>query len=167
MNFIRIFTTGCYAEKRQMATERNGRASKHTILIIEDDTDIRNFIVRVLELEDYRVAVASDGAAGLEILKKEIIDLVLLDLRLPSLDGWSILREMKRHTELARIPVVVLTAIAEMLQRKKTLRMGAAGYLVKPLSAGDISQTVAKILKETAIRKASVHKTPALTKQSG
>jgi DNA-binding response OmpR family regulator len=72
------------------------------------------------------VLTASGGATGLEIIKEKTINLVLLDLLLPTLDGWSILREIKRNPELATIPVVVLTAIAETLQRKKTLRMGAA-----------------------------------------
>ncbi len=120
----------------------------HTILIIEDEGDIRHFIARVLELEGYRVLTAGDGPAGLALLHENEVDLVLLDLRLPGMDGWTILREIKGDQALATIPVVVLTAIAEAIQRKKTLRMGALKYLVKPLSAGILSQTIAEVLRQ-------------------
>jgi DNA-binding response OmpR family regulator len=117
-----------------------------TILIIEDEVDILNFISRVLELEGYQVLKAGDGKTGMEIVREHPVALVLLDLRLPGPDGWSILRELKRSPEFAEIPVVVLTAIAESAQRKKTLRMGAARYLIKPLSAHSLSQTITEIL---------------------
>ncbi len=119
-----------------------------TVLIIEDEGDIRHFIARVLELEGYQVLTAGDGPAGLALLHGNAIDLVLLDLRLPGMDGWTILREIKGDQALAAIPVVVLTAIAEAIQRKKTLRMGALKYLVKPLSAGMLSQTIAEVLRQ-------------------
>ena len=117
-----------------------------TVLIIEDEADILNFAARVLELEGYKVYKASDGKTGMEIIREYPVTLVLLDLRLPGPDGWSILREIKRSPRFAKIPVVVLTAIAESTQRKKTLRMGAARYLIKPLSAHRLSQTIAETL---------------------
>jgi two-component system alkaline phosphatase synthesis response regulator PhoP len=124
-----------------MLKKHNGKK----ILIIEDDADIQNFISRVLELEGYQVDKASDGKTGMEIVRKNHIDLILLDLRLPGPDGWSILRAIKRDPEFSGIPVVVITAIAEATQRKKTLRMGAASYLVKPLSAHSLIETITGI----------------------
>jgi DNA-binding response OmpR family regulator len=119
-----------------------------TVLIIEDEADIQNFISRVLELEGYKVLRADDGKIGMDILQDNNIDLVLLDLRLPGRDGWSVLREIKHSPDLSPIPVIVLTAIAENIQRKKTLRMGATKYLIKPLSAHSLSQTIAGVLNE-------------------
>ena len=119
-----------------------------TVLIIEDEGDIRHFIARVLELEGYQVLSAGDGPAGLALLHENEVSLVLLDLRLPGMDGWTVLREIKRDEALSVIPVVVLTAIAEAIQRKKTLRMGALKYLVKPLSAGILSQTIDEVLRQ-------------------
>jgi DNA-binding response OmpR family regulator len=119
-----------------------------TVLIIEDEADIQNFISRVLELEGYNVLRADDGKIGMDILQDNNIDLVLLDLRLPGRDGWSVLREIKHSPDLSPIPVIVLTAIAENIQRKKTLRMGATKYLIKPLSAHSLSQTIAGVLNE-------------------
>ncbi|OGO06529.1 MAG: hypothetical protein A2Y92_05800 [Chloroflexi bacterium RBG_13_57_8] len=123
-----------------------------TILIIEDEADIQKFISRVLELEGYKVLRAGDGRSGLGLLRGNGVNLVLLDLRLPGTDGWSVLREIKRDPSLTSLPVIVLTAIAEAIQRKKVLRMGAARYLVKPLSAAALSQTVAGVLREMETR---------------
>ena len=120
-----------------------------TVLIIEDEVDIRNFASRVLELEGYRVLKAANGETGMEIIKKHPVSLVLLDLRLPGCDGWSILREIKRDPTLSAIPVVVLTAMAETVQRRRTLRMGATRYLIKPLSAHILSKTVTDILYQS------------------
>ncbi len=120
-----------------------------TVLIIEDDADIQNFASRVLELEGFQVFRAGDGERGMEIIREESVSLVLLDLRLPRRDGWSILREIKGNTELSTIPVVVLTAIAETLQRKRTLRMGARKYLIKPISAQSLSKTIVSILHQS------------------
>ena len=118
-----------------------------TVLVIEDDTDIRNFVSRVLELEGYTVYRTEDGTAGMELIRKDPVSLVLLDLRLPGSDGWSILREMKHDSNLASIPVLVLTATAEATQRRRTLRMGAVSYLVKPISTHDLVRTVRDVLK--------------------
>jgi DNA-binding response OmpR family regulator len=119
-----------------------------TILIIEDDVDIQTFVSRVLELEGYLVLKAGDGKTGMEIIRENTIALVLLDLRLPGPDGWSILREVKHDPKLSKIPIVVLTAIAESVQRRRTLRMGAAQYLIKPLSAHSLSKSIASILHQ-------------------
>jgi DNA-binding response OmpR family regulator len=128
-----------------------------TVLVIEDEPDIQNFFSRVLELEGYNVRKAVNGNIGMAILKEHHIDLVLLDLRLPGPDGWSVLRIIKRTPEFTKTPVVVITALAESAQRQRTLRMGAAQYLIKPLSAHRLSRTVADLLhKKAAVR--SVHK---------
>ena len=124
------------------------KSGMKTILIIEDDLDIQNFIGRVLELEGYRALKAADGQAGLELMKDNQVSLVLLDLRLPGPDGWAVLQEIRNDPEQADVPVVVLSAIAESGQRRRTMRMGATKYLVKPLSAHALSKTVADILRE-------------------
>jgi DNA-binding response OmpR family regulator len=129
------------------------------VLIIEDEADILNFISRVLELEGYQVLKAGDGQTGMKIIRENPIALVLLDLRLPGPDGWSVLREIKRNPEFSKIPVVVLTAIAESTQRKKTLRMGAAKYLIKPLSAHSLSQTITDILHQEGNRHKAAEET--------
>jgi DNA-binding response OmpR family regulator len=129
----------------------SGKRRTRTILVIEDEADIQNFISRTLELEGFVVCRTRDGASGLKIIRNDHFSLVLLDLRLPpGPDGWAILRELKRDPGLSIIPVVVLTASAEAAQRRRTLRMGAASYLVKPISAHELIQTVRSIMKQAA-----------------
>ena len=122
------------------------RRKAKKVLIIEDEANIQNFASRVLELEGYQVLKASDGERGMEIIRENTVALVLLDLRLPGRDGWSVLHEIRHDTELSRIPVIVITAVAESVQRKKTLRMGAASYLIKPMSAHSLAKTVTNVL---------------------
>ena len=124
------------------------KSQTKTVLIIEDDIDIQNFISRVLELEGYHVLRAGNGPAGMDLLSDNTVSLVLLDLRLPGPDGWSILQEIRNDPGHAHVPVVVLTAIAETGQRRRTMRMGATKYMIKPLSAHTLSKTVAGILHQ-------------------
>lgn len=125
---------------------RKGLQGK-TILIIEDEAEIRNFASRVLELEGYRVLGAETGEEGLELARRSGINLVLLDLRLPIRDGWSVLTQMKRESELSAIPVIILTASAAVPRRVRALSMGADNYLVKPLSAASLKRAVAGALR--------------------
>jgi DNA-binding response OmpR family regulator len=133
-------------------TEAGAMAKKSkakTVLIIEDEEDIQNFISRVLELDGYNVLRAKDARTGMELIRYNSVALVLLDLRLPGPDGWSVLRAIKSNLEFSAIPVIVLTAIAESLQRRRTLRMGADRYLIKPLSARSLSMAVAGVMRQS------------------
>ena len=113
------------------------------VLIIEDEADVLNFVSRVLELEGYCVLQAEDGDEGIKVVRENPIALVLLDLRLPRIDGWSVLLQMKSEPALAEIPVVIFTASAGASQQERALSMGAADYLIKPLSAASLRETVA------------------------
>lgn len=116
------------------------------ILIIEDEEDIRDFAARVLELEGYRVLQAVDGGEGLRMLRQYTVSLVLLDLRLPDCDGWALLEELKGDPQLSMMPVVMFTASAAVSRRSQALAAGAIDYLVKPLSAAKLKETVHSIL---------------------
>jgi len=118
---------------------------KKIVLVIEDDADCRNFISRVLQLEGYDVLQAKDDDFGIQIARETPVALILLDLRLPGCDGWSVLTEMKNDSELSEIPVVVITASAEISKRERALSMGAANYLVKPLSAASLRKAIANV----------------------
>lgn len=119
-----------------------------TVLIIEDEAEVRNFASRVLELEGYRVLQAEDGYEGLRSMREERrIALVLLDLKLPGDDGWAVLKQLKKEPELSLIPVIVFTASVAEPQRNRALAMGAADYLVKPLSAASLRKSVARVLR--------------------
>ncbi len=123
------------------------RREAKTVLIIEDEADVRNFASRVLELEGYHVLQAGDNEKGFRLLRESQVSLVLLDLRLPGNDGWVVLEQIKSEPELSAIPVIVFTASAGVPQRERALSMGAADYLVKPLSAARLKEAVARILR--------------------
>jgi len=119
-----------------------------TILVIEDEAEVRNFTCRVLELEGYRVLQAWDTEEGMRMLRDGQTSLVLLDLTLPRRDGWAVLEQMKSEPGLSSIPVIVFTASAGVSQRDRALSMGAADYLVKPISANGLKDSVAHVLRQ-------------------
>jgi len=119
---------------------------KKVILIIEDEADVRNFAKRVLELEGYQVLEAEDGHEGLRIARERHPALILLDLRLPNCDGWSVLNQMRSEPELPAIPVIILTASAGVSQQNRALANGAADYVIKPLSAATLREIVTRVL---------------------
>ncbi len=123
------------------------RHNTDTVLAIEDDPKTLQFITWVLELEGYYVLQAQDGNEGLRLARESQVVLVLLDLRLPGLDGWSVLKEIKSSPELAALPVVVFTASIAVKDQKRVLRMGAADYLIKPISAPDLAEAVNRICR--------------------
>lgn len=115
-----------------------------SVLIIEDEAEIRKFVRRLLELEGYHILETDNADDGLRMIKEtRRLSLVLLDLKLPGSDGWLVLEEMKKDTKLSKIPVVVFSASAAESQREKALKMGATGYLVKPLSVASLKQAAA------------------------
>ena len=119
-----------------------------TILIIEDDADIRTFVSRVLELEGYRTIEAETGEEGLRLTRERRVTLVLLDLKLPGESGWVILEKIKIEPETSSIPVIVFTASVAASERDRSLAMGAADYLVKPLSAASLKDAIARVLRK-------------------
>lgn len=119
-----------------------------TVLIIEDEANIRNFASRVLELEGYRVLQAGEGEEGMRLLREGRVSLLLLDLRLPGRNGWTVLEQIKNEPELSAIPVIVFTASAGVSQQERALSMGAADYLVKPLSSAKLKEAVTRILPQ-------------------
>ena len=118
------------------------------VLIIEDEKDLRQFSTWLLEAEGYKVIQAADGDEGLKVARQYQPDLVLLDIRLPESDAWTVLEEIKNTPELADIPVVIFTASADISYQSKAIEMGAADYLVKPISAENLVKCVTRVIKK-------------------
>ncbi len=123
------------------------RNRKDIVLVIEDEVDVRKFASRVLTLEGFTVLETDNGEQGLKLVRKNKCALVLLDLRLPGRDGWFVLKKMKEDPALRDVPVIVFTASAGVPQRERALHMGAVDYLIKPLSAAAIRDSVARAVK--------------------
>ena len=128
------------------------RRETKTVLVIEDETDVRNFASRVLELEGYHVLQAEGGDEGLRLARETRPALVLLDLRLPGGDGWAVLAQMQSEPGLLAIPVIVFTASAALSQQSRALAAGASDYLIKPLSAASLRKAIAHGLRRKGKR---------------
>lgn len=119
----------------------DGKAEqKPLVLLIEDDPDVAYVVRLLLEDEGYRVEWRDDGRAGLEAAGQTRPDVLILDLRLPSMPGPQLLRALKAAPETRRIPVIVLSAVADRLD--PALRAAAAAVLSKPTDAQDLFEAV-------------------------
>lgn len=117
---------------------------KKTILIIDDEAGMRNLFTRILSRNSYRVLSSGDGEGGLDLIKDNVIDLVLLDLRLPRIQGMDVLREIKKKGR--DMPVIIITGFGDEESEKEAKRLGASAYIHKPFRLEDIKGLIEKIL---------------------
>lgn len=122
------------------------------ILVIEDSANIRRFIRTTLEIEGYRVQEAATLQAGLEAVRNQPPDLILLDLALPDGTGWDFLAAMRSQPETRDVRVAVLTASADHGMADRTLEAGAMAFLTKPIAAGEL---VAQVRQALGTRRAT------------
>ena len=105
-----------------------------TVLLIEDNEQNRYLATFLLEHHGYRVISAADGPLGLELAPRLAPDLVLLDIQLPGMDGYSVARGPRALPELARTPIIAVTSYAMVGDREKSLAAGCTGYIEKPIN---------------------------------
>jgi len=118
---------------------------KKKILIIEDEKTLSFILAQQLAEEGFEVLEAIDGEEGLQKLKENKVDLILLDLLLPGIDGFEVLSIIKRNPELSQIPVIILSNFGEKEKIEKGLKLGAVDYLVK--AHFTLDEIIAKIKK--------------------
>ena len=128
----------------------------HKILVVEDEVDIATLVSFNLQRVGYAVDMVHDGREGLEKILKEQPDLVVLDLMLPGMDGFSILKEMQRDSRANTIPVLMLTAKSQIDDRIRGLESGVDDYLTKPFSPKELILRVQAILKRNKATPGSV-----------
>lgn len=126
------------------------------ILIVEDEIDIAQLVSFNLERAGYSSDIVHDGREGLEKILKDQPDLVILDLMLPGMDGYQILKEMQRDTRSNSIPVLMLTAKSQIDDRIKGLELGADDYLTKPFSPKELLLRAQAVLKRNRATPGSV-----------
>lgn len=120
--------------------------NKKTILVVEDEATLQKALSDVLDQEGYNVLNALDGQKGLDLALRNSPDLILLDIILPKIDGFEILKRIKEDKNAAQIPVIILTNLGDMADVQKALDLGATTYLVK---ADFHLEDVLKKVKET------------------
>jgi DNA-binding response OmpR family regulator len=116
------------------------------VLIVDDDQTVRQLVDEYLAENDFRVSGASGGAELMGALGSQVIDLVLLDLRLRGEDGMQLLRQLRAHSQ---IPVIILTARIEEADRVMGLELGADDYLTKPFSPRELLARIRTVLRRT------------------
>ena len=109
-------------------------SDKPVILYIEDNPDNRMLVYRVLRAEGFDIHSVPDGTAGLNFLEEQIPNLILMDINLPEIDGYTMTNLLKSRPELANVPIIALTANVMKGDREKTFEAGCDGYLQKPIN---------------------------------
>lgn len=122
----------------------------HKILVIDDEENIRLLLKYNLESSGYAVLLGKTGAEALELAVKEKPDLILLDLMLPDLDGMEVCRRLKGDTATTSIPIAMLTARSEEIDKVLGLEIGADDYITKPFSIREMLARINAILRRTA-----------------
>lgn len=120
-----------------------------TIVIVEDEANIVELVKYNLDREGYRTLYANDGRKGLELIKQELPDLVILDLMLPELDGLSVCKQLRSDAQTKLIPIIILTAKSEEADRVLGLEMGADDYVTKPFSPRELVARVRAVLRRS------------------
>ena len=115
-----------------------------TILIVEDDSNIRELLSLYLEQEGYRIETAQDGAEGLRAYKRVHPDMVLLDLMMPVMDGTQMIRELRTFS---KTPVIILTAKGEVFDKMTLLELGADDYITKPFEMREVIARIRAVLR--------------------
>lgn len=108
------------------------------ILIVEDNFDNLNLVRLLLEMEGYNVISALNGEEGLNLAYSEKPDLIALDLDMPIMDGWELLRRAKNDPEIKDIPIVVVTARLQPSESQRVLEAGGVGYVSKPFNVKNL-----------------------------
>jgi DNA-binding response OmpR family regulator len=119
-----------------------------TILIVDDVEENVVLIRRFLENEHYAVRTAPDGRGVTDALKNEKIDLVILDINLPFVDGITLLKDIRHNPQYEQVPVLMLTAMDDMKTTMECMRQGACGYITKPFSLKSLKQQVDTCLSQ-------------------
>jgi two-component system, cell cycle response regulator DivK len=120
--------------------------NKGTILYVEDNPDNRLLVKRILLAEDYSLLEAIDGKDALSVLETAHPDLILMDINMPDMDGYTLTAKIKSLPGFERIPILALTANVMRGDKEKTLEAGCDGYIQKPLDIDQLTREIEKFL---------------------
>ena len=119
---------------------------KGTILYVEDNSDNRTLVRRILLSEDYKLVEATNAREALDILKSTKPDLILMDINMPDMDGYTLTSKIKAMPGFGRIPILALTANVMRGDREKTLEAGCDGYIQKPIDIDTLGQQIERFM---------------------
>ena len=131
-------------------------SEKPYVLIVDDDPDIREGSGAVLETNDYHLATASNGIECMEHIRDELPDLLILDMLMPRMDGFAVIRELRSDPDLTGIPIIILTTVIEdaayrRYELETGVAMGVSNYIEKPASPDELLRSVSAIVDQPYI----------------
>jgi len=126
--------------------DRTTGSSRPRVLVVDDEASIRDLLAKTLALAEYDVDVASDGRTALERMRMYPYDLLIADLKMPGMDGLTVIREAKRYK--ADLPVIIITGFSTESSAIEAVNLGVAGYLTKPFRVPQVLSAAAKALGE-------------------
>jgi len=121
-------------------------ASKKRILVVDDEEDISKLLRLILEDEGYEVYVAPNGPEALALLQKELYDLVLLDLLMPGMDGWEVLKQLRTTAKARQTPVILLTGRTTNLDDLRQDMLQYSAYITKPFQPDDLIARIKQVV---------------------
>jgi len=128
--------------------QREGKMDrKKKILIVDDERDIVKALVIRLQYNGYDAVVAFDGAQGIFMAHKENPDLIILDIRMPAGDGFSVAEKLKQSSQTERIPIIFLTGSPERNSEERAMELGARFYITKPYDPGELLDAVRRAME--------------------
>ncbi|MFC1941623.1 response regulator transcription factor [Chloroflexota bacterium] len=122
---------------------------KASVMVVDDDIRMLRMMKRTMELEGFNVLAANSGEASLEIFEKETPDLVLLDIMMPDMDGYTVCREIR---EFSQVPIIMVSAMDEDKEKVEGLDIGADDYVTKPFSSSELSARVRAMLRRAGTK---------------
>ena len=120
-----------------------------TVLIVEDNEDNRIVYSTILRHHGFRVCEALDGEEGIEKARRELPDIILMDISIPVIDGWQVTEILKRETATKGIPIIALTAHAMPGDRQRAMAVGCDGYLAKPCEPRAVLAEVNRLIDQS------------------
>lgn len=122
------------------------------ILIVDDEDHIRELLKFNLEKNGYVVYMENDGLNGLKLAREKQVDLILLDLMLPGMDGFEVCKEIRRDNIISNVPIIMLTAKSEEIDKILGLELGADDYITKPFSIRELSARIKALLRRSNVK---------------
>lgn len=119
------------------------------VLVVDDDPMVTRLVRINLEMDDFEVLEAWDGRTALEVLQDNLPELLLLDIMMPQMDGWELLRRLRSDPDMNDLPIILLTARVQDMDVARGWRMGADGYITKPFNPVELADALRDVLAST------------------
>jgi DNA-binding response OmpR family regulator len=126
---------------------------EHTVLVVDDNRDAREILTRTLQSAGYRVLAAASGPKGLEAVARERVDVILLDVMMPGMDGLAMCTELRKNPRAKSVPIILLTAKDDVATRVAGMRLGVSEYVTKPVNIHEVLNRVRNQIHAGSIRR--------------